>query len=240
MIPPLYAPSSPTSPAASLVESAAVAPLRMTSLALILAVPIGALLLPRGYVLLRYKAQIHEVGQAPPRPVAIVFGAGLRRSGAPTPVLADRVMAAVDLYLTGRAGRLIFSGTARGATYDEPAAMRDLAVSLGVPAEAIVLDRGGTRTLETCTRARDLFGVEQALLVSQRYHLPRALTLCEAIGIQAEGASADLRSYSLRARSFWELREIPATFVAVCESIWLRRLGSPAGRAFTQGSDGGA
>ncbi len=216
------------------------APLRLTTLALILALPVGALLLPRGYVLLRYKGQIHEVGQAPPRPVAIVFGAGLRRSGAPTPVLADRVAAAVTLYQTGRAGRLIFSGTARGGNYDEPAAMRDLAVSLGVPAEAIVLDRGGTRTLETCTRARDLFGVKQALLVSQRYHLPRALNLCQAIGIQAEGASADLRTYSLRARSFWELREIPATFVAFWESIWLRRLGSPSGTVFTKGGGGGA
>lgn len=211
----------------------------MTTLALFLALPIVALLLPRGYVLLRYRGQIHDVGQAPPRPVAIVFGAGLRRSGAPTPVLSDRVTAAADLYRSGRAGRLIFSGTARGANYDEPAAMRDLALSLGVPAEAIVLDRGGTRTRETCARARDLFDVEQALLVSQRYHLPRALTLCQAIGIQAEGASADLRRYSLRARSLWELREIPATFVAVWESIWLRSQGSPAGTALTKGGGGG-
>lgn len=214
--------------------------MKLTTLLLVLLVPIGALLLPRGYVVLRYAGHIHEVGEAPPRPVAIVFGAGLRRSGAPTPVLADRVAAAVDLYLSGRAGRLIFSGTARETGYDEPGAMRDLAISLGVPAEAIVLDRGGTRTRESCSRAHDLFGVKQALLVSQRYHLPRALTLCEAIGIQAEGASADLRRYSLRARGYWELREIPATFVALWESLWLRGRIPGDGAASLAGGDDGA
>jgi vancomycin permeability regulator SanA len=150
------------------------------------------------------------------------------------------VAAGADLYLTGRVERLIFSGTARGETYDEPGSMRDLALELGVPAHAILLDRGGFRTRETCQRARDIYGVRQALLVSQRYHLPRALILCESLGIEAEGAAADLREYSLRAQRFWELREYPATFLAFWEALWLRTVTGEQRTTEAVGGPGGA
>jgi vancomycin permeability regulator SanA len=140
----------------------------------------------------------------------------------------------------GLVSRILLSGSTRGPTYDEPAAMRELALRLGVPDSAIDLDRGGTRTLETCLRARDLFGVRRALLVSQRYHLPRALILCDALGIDAVGAAADLRPYSLRSQRIWELREIPASFVAVWESIWLRLTTRAAGSAMVEGDPHGA
>lgn len=159
---------------------------------------------------------------APQRPAAIVFGAGLRRDGSPTTVLSDRIQTAVDLYHSGKVERLLMSGSVRPG-YDEPAAMAALAGELGVPASAILQDPGGVRTLESCRRAAAEFGLRSALLVSQRFHLPRALALCRAVGIEAEGVAADRSNYSLRARRFWELREYPASLVAMVEAILAER-----------------
>ena len=100
--------------------------------------------------------------------------------------------------------------------------MAALAEELGVPRDAIVLDPGGVRTFESCLRARILLGVHSALLVSQRFHLPRALALCSAQGIEASGVAADRSFYSARSRRFWELREYPASLVAVFEALLSR------------------
>lgn len=179
----------------------------------------AALLLPRWLLAWRYARRVHTPDQPPGqgRPVAIVFGAGLRRDGLPTTVLADRVATGVALYRRGVVDRLLMSGTRRQDGYDEPASMARMALELGVPDEAIELDSGGTRTIETCRRACAVFGVESALLVSQRYHLPRALALCQAAGIRAEAVAADQRQY--RAAAYWQLREYPATLVALWESL---------------------
>jgi vancomycin permeability regulator SanA len=180
--------------------------------------PFLGLLLVRLLVVRHYSARIYDPREAPPRGTAIVFGAGLRRDGTPTAVLADRVAAAADLYRLGRVHLLLLSGSTRPGGYDEPEAMRLLAMELGVPPEAILTDAGGTRTYASCARARDIFGVRQALLVSQAFHLPRALSVCEALGVIADGAAADLRTYSVRSRTIWELREIAATAVALWEA----------------------
>ncbi len=188
---------------------------------------IGALLaLPRWWVAWRFDRQIHTLDQLPtrPRPVAIVFGAGLRWNGGPTIVLADRVATAVSLYEAGLVDSLLMSGTQRSDGYDEPAAMARMALSLGVPSSAVRLDPEGTRTIETCRRAQQQFGVRSAFLVSQRYHLPRALATCQAHGVRAEGVSADLRHY--RASEYWTLREYPATLVALLESLFKPRAAS--------------
>jgi SanA protein len=95
--------------------------------------------------------------------------------------------------------------------------MRQLALDMGVPAEAILVDEQGVRTFESCRRARESFGIQQALLVSQRYHLPRALVLCQAMGMQVEAVSSDLRFY--RGYPFWEIREIPATLRALWDIL---------------------
>lgn len=179
----------------------------------------GALLaLPRWWAAWRYGKDIYTLDRPPTelRPTAIVFGAGLRWNGRPTAVLADRVATAVALYEQGQVEALLMSGTRESGGYDEPAAMAAMAENLGVPREAIRLDPQGTRTIETCRRARAEFGVRSALLVSQRYHLPRALATCRAHGIVGEGIAADLRSY--RAAEYWTLREYPATLVALWES----------------------
>ncbi len=176
------------------------------------------LALPRLILSLRYANHIHTLKSAPVMRTAVVFGAGLRRDGQPTTVLADRVTTAAALYHQGKVSRILMSGTVRGSGYDEPSAMRSLALKIGVPADDILVDSGGNRTLYTCLRARQIFGVEQALLISQRFHLPRALVICDASGVSAVGVAADLHPY--RFQFFWELREIPATLRAIWDAYF--------------------
>jgi vancomycin permeability regulator SanA len=170
---------------------------------------------PRLYTWWRYEPDVVEVNQAKPAPVAIVFGAGLTRSGTPTAVLYDRVAAAAELYRQGKVQTLLMSGSTYSSVYNEPRAMRDLAVQLGVPASAIQLDPLGLRTYDTCYRAKHLFGIQQAVLVTQGFHLPRALYICDALGLSASGASADLRQYRRSSIVIWNVREIAATAAAL-------------------------
>lgn len=160
---------------------------------------------------------LFSVANAPARRVAIVFGAGLWRDGSPTPVLRDRIATAADLYFAGKVEKLLMSGDNRFVDYNEPSAMRAHAVQLGVPENEIVLDYAGRRTYDTCYRARDIFGVREAILITQSFHLPRALYICNALGVPAVGVSADRRTYRRRSSAYWNLREIPATLVALWE-----------------------
>lgn len=169
---------------------------------------------PRLYTAMRYGGGIQTVTEAPARPVAIVFGAGLRLDGRPTPVLYDRVATAAELYRLGKVQALLMSGDNRASNYDEPAAMRRTAMELGVPEAAILVDGAGERTYDTCYRAKVVFGVQEALLVTQAFHLPRALFLCEGLGLRATGVAADRRPYLQRSLAFWNLRETLATVAA--------------------------
>jgi vancomycin permeability regulator SanA len=152
-----------------------------------------------------------------PQPVAVVFGAGLWRDGSPTPVLRDRVKTAADLYFAGKVEVLLMSGDNRIETYNEPAAMRIYALSLGVPDEDIVLDFAGRRTYDTCFRAKEIFGVKNAILVTQEFHLSRAVYTCNILGIEASGVPADQRQYRRRSLTYWQIRELIATTVALWE-----------------------
>jgi len=146
--------------------------------------------------------------------IAIVFGAGLRRDGSPTAVLRDRVQTAVQLYRDGKVEKLLMSGDNRFEDYNEPAAMRQHALSLGVPDEAIVLDYAGRRTYDTCYRARHIFGIESAILVTQKFHMSRALFTCNALGVKAVGVGANNYYYLKRSRLYWNIREQFATVTA--------------------------
>jgi SanA protein len=160
-----------------------------------------------------------EIADAPARRVAVVFGAGVR-NGYPTAVLYDRVATAVDLYKAGKVQKLLMSGDNRFENYNEPAAMRRTAIQLGVPDDDIVLDLAGRSTYETCYRARDIFGLSEATLVTQDFHLDRALMLCRGLGIDAIGVVADRRPY--RSIRWSEFREIPATLNAMIE-LWITK-----------------
>ncbi|MBN1260087.1 MAG: YdcF family protein [Anaerolineae bacterium] len=148
----------------------------------------------------------------PARPVAIVFGAGYWPSGTLSNVLKDRLDAAIHLYEARRVEKLLFSGDNRVVEYNEPAKMLEYALSQGIPREDIVLDYAGRRTYDTCYRARDIFMVEEVVLVTQAYHLPRALFVCQGLGLDAVGYKADRLSY---ARHGWyRLRELPALWLS--------------------------
>jgi SanA protein len=190
----------------------------------------GVLGIPRVATEIYARSRTHAVDDTPVAPVAIVFGAGLDRSGVPSPVLQDRVSAAAQLYFAGKVQKLLMSGDNRFVDYNEPGAMKKYALGLGVPEADIVLDYAGRRTYDTCYRARAIFGVHQAVVVTQAFHLPRALLLCNAMGIEATGFSADLRFYGLLPSLFWQIRELPAVLVTYWE-IWVSHplpvLGNP-------------
>jgi SanA protein len=155
----------------------------------------------------------------PARRVAIIFGAGLTRSGEATPVLKDRVETGARLYISGKAEKLLMSGDNRFVEYNEPEAMRQYALSLGVPDKDIVLDYAGRRTYDSCYRAKEIFGVKEAILVTQKFHLPRALFLCNALGLDGVGVEANNLVYLKRSLLFWNLRELPATVTAFADVL---------------------
>lgn len=199
----------------------------------LLALPVLGLALffgPRLFTELYSLNRLYPVEAAPARNVAVVFGAGLWRDGRPTPVLRDRVATAAQLYFDGKVEKLLMSGDNRFDNYNEPGAMRDYAISLGVPDEAIVLDYAGRRTYDTCYRAFHIFGVQSAILVTQRFHLPRAVYTCNQLGVDAVGVDADRRQYRRFSLFFWNTRETAATAVALYEVHVTRPLpvlGSP-------------
>lgn len=158
------------------------------------------------------KPLIYTVETVPPRRVAIVFGAGVWPDGRLSAILEDRVYTAVQLYKAGKVEKLLMTGDNRFIEYNEPGHMRAYALSLGVPAKDIVLDYAGRRTYDSCYRARHIFGVSEAILVTQAYHLDRALFTARALGIDAVGVGADRREYVYLTRYWW--REMLATPVA--------------------------
>lgn len=182
---------------------------------------IGAaiLLLPKLIVEVFSLGKIFPMETAPSSTVAVVFGAGLNRDGSATPVLRHRVATAADLYFQQKVQKILMSGDNRFENYNEPAAMYDYAVQLGVPPEDIVLDYAGRRTYDTCYRARDIFQVDQVLLITQRFHLPRAIFICNLLGLDANGVSANRTDYRIRSRLIWNIRELPATLVALWEVL---------------------
>jgi len=174
-----------------------------------------ALGVPRLVTSLYARGRTYAAADVPARPVAIVFGAGLRRNGTATAVLQDRVTAAARLYFAGKVQKLLLSGDNRFLDYNEPGAMREVALSLGVPAGDIVLDYAGRRTYDTCYRAAAIFGVTQAILVTQSFHLPRALYECNALGVDAVGVASDLTRYRRVTMLYWDARELFASAAAL-------------------------
>jgi SanA protein len=180
--------------------------------------------LPRIITSIYAAFKVHSVEDVPADRVAIVFGAGLRRDGRPTAVLRDRVETAAQLYLDGKVEKLLMSGDNRVVDYNEPEAMRQHALSLGVPNEALVLDYAGRRTYDTCYRARHIFDVQSAILVTQKFHLSRALFTCNALGLKAVGVEADNYYYLKRLRLYWNIREQFATLGAFWDVYFKRPL----------------
>lgn len=129
------------------------------------------------------------------RPAALVLGAGVYPSGRLSIVLSDRMNTAISLYEAGKVERLLLSGDNSVDHYNEPARMGEYALAAGLPATALAYDFAGRRTYDSCWRARHIFGLDQVIVVTQAFHLPRALYLCQQAGIDAVGVVADQRAY---------------------------------------------
>lgn len=138
---------------------------------------------------------------------AVILGAGVRE-GKPTPMLRDRLLVGIDLYKSGAVKKLIMSGDHGSTDYDEVNIMKSFAVDRGVPDEDIFMDHAGFSTYETIYRAREIFEADNIIIVSQKYHLYRALYIAEKLGIKSVGVSADLDTY--RGQTKRDLREILA------------------------------
>jgi SanA protein len=191
--------------------------LNLISICLVVAVMAAATpIVIRWWTDFRYKGLIYDVESVPARRVAIVFGAGVWPDGQLSPVLADRVNTAVALYQSGKVRKLLFTGDNSTIEYNEPGHMRAHALRLGVPDADIILDYAGRRTYDSCYRARHIFCVRDAILVTQAYHLDRALFLAHNMGIDAVGVGADVQSYRYLQHYWW--RELWATSLAWWEA----------------------
>lgn len=163
-----------------------------------------------------YNERILEPDLVSGNRVAIVFGAAVR-NGRLSTVLRDRMETAIHLYEAGLVEKIIVSGDRRSDLYDEPGTMKAYAIRRGVAASDLLVDIAGRRTYDTCYRARHVFGVDSVVLVTQAFHLPRALFTCERLGLSSVGVAADQRNY--RAERWYEFREVAATTVALVDVI---------------------
>ncbi|MDM7829756.1 SanA/YdcF family protein [Cellulomonas edaphi] len=164
-------------------------------------------------------AHTRSLGDVPDTPVALVLGAGLRPDGSPSTYLRRRLDAAVSLYERGAVQVVLVSGDNGTTTHDEPGAMRDYLLQAGIRADRIVLDAAGFDTHDSCVRAHEVFGVRSAVVLTQDYHLPRALFSCAAAGMDVTGAPVSASSVQPRQAVAWRLREIPASYKAAWDAL---------------------
>ncbi len=125
----------------------------------------------------------------------LVLGAGVRNDGSPSDMLRDRIDTGMSLYLSDAAPKLLMSGDHGREGYDEVNVMRDRALAAGAESADVFMDHAGFSTYDSLYRARDVFGVKRVIIVTQSYHLPRALYIARSLGLEAVGVSADLYTY---------------------------------------------
>lgn len=172
-----------------------------------------------------YKLKIREtIYDIPPADVTIVLGAAVKKDGTPSDALQDRIETAVRLYNAGATKVLLMTGDGGGRRQDEVSAMKQEAMRLGVPEQFIVTDPEGYRTFESCRRTIEQFHVTKAIVVTQKFHLPRALFLCNELGVESYGLVADQQKYEKA--TFFKWREYFASAKAFWD-IYIRRPKSP-------------
>ncbi|WP_030859720.1 SanA/YdcF family protein [Streptomyces sp. NRRL S-37] len=149
-------------------------------------------LLPAAWLRVTTDDRLRTTADVPRTDVAVVFGAGLW-DGEPSPYLAHRLDAAAELYRAGRIEVVLVTGDNSRKEYDEPDAMRAYLTRHGVPDARIVSDYAGFDTWDSCVRAKKIFGVDRAVLISQGFHIRRAVALCETAGVTSYGVGVDDR-----------------------------------------------
>lgn len=149
-------------------------------------------LLPATWMYVVTGDRLRTTADTPRTEVAVVFGAGLW-DGEPSPYLAHRLDAAAKLYRAGRIEVVLVTGDNSRKDYDEPDAMRAYLTERGVPDRRIVSDYAGFDTWDSCVRAKKIFGVDRAVLISQGFHIRRAVALCQAAGVSSYGIGVDAK-----------------------------------------------
>lgn len=164
-------------------------PARLLLTALVTAGAGAAVTVLGSVAFVRVRAAGHRYAEAdvPPAPVGLVLGAQVYPDGTPSSFLAARLELGRRLLDAGTVSTLLLSGDGLAPEYDEPAAMRAYLVAAGVPEDRLVLDRYGYDTYDSCVRARRVFGLHRVLVVTQTYHLPRAVATARAVGLDADG-----------------------------------------------------
>lgn len=167
----------------------------------------------------------------------LVLGAGVRDDGTPSPMLKDRLDRALELYAAGVSDRLLMSGDHGRSGYNEVQVMKQYAIDAGVPADRIFMDHAGFSTYESMVRARDVFQVENAVIVTQKYHMYRALYGAKKLGITATGVPAA----DIRYRNYYQL-EVREILARAKEFFWLLVQPEPAylGESIPVSGDGNA
>jgi SanA protein len=181
----------------------------ITSLFLLLLAGLLAVVIINGYV--RYSVEdriftLEEIGDFEPDCI-LVLGAGVW-GDRPSPMLEDRLLTGIAFYEKGLSDRLLVSGDHGKDHYDEVNVMKRYAVERGVPSSHIFMDHAGFSTYDSLYRAREVFLVKKVAIVTQKYHLYRALYIAKGLGLEAVGVSSDLRPYA--GQEFRDLREILA------------------------------
>jgi vancomycin permeability regulator SanA len=177
---------------------------------------IAMLLLFANYRVLAYASDIHTIDQIEPTEYALVFGGGVNPNGTQSTMQRDRVSTAVSAYLNNTANILIMTGDDGANRFDEVSLMYDQAIDLGVPETNVQLDPHGYRTYESCWRAANVYDIDQAIVVSQNFHLPRIIYICKQLGVDVVGLAADVQVYQ---GGLWSsgIREVLARLKAVVQ-----------------------
>ena len=149
-----------------------------------------------------------EAGELTDVDCILVLGAGVRADGSPSPMLQDRLDTGINLYQSSAAPKLLMSGDHGRENYNEVQTMKDTAIADGIPSEDIFMDHAGFSTYDSMYRAKDVFQAEKVIIVTQEYHLYRALYIARSLGLDAYGVSADTRRY--QGQAMRDLREILA------------------------------
>jgi len=212
---------------------------RLTRLAFVGTASIAALIAAaNAYVLLGTDGEATaDVADVPHAQAAIVLGAFVKPNGKMSAMLADRVRQADALWKAGKVDRILVSGDHHTWAYDEPDTMRKELVADGVPPRVIFEDHAGFDTWASMVRARSVFGVHSAVVVTQGFHMPRALYLADAAGIDATGLTSDLHPYGIQGTKS-DVREVLSRVKAIADTT----LDTPAmgGKRIPIGGDGRA
>ncbi|GLZ39134.1 membrane protein [Actinokineospora sp. NBRC 105648] len=181
----------------------------VTVLALVLFGPVLTIRVATG-------GEVYAAADAPSASVGIVLGAGLQADGTPKPYLEARLADALTLYQSGRVRALLVSGDHGRVGYDEVAAMTGWLTAHGVPEAKVVADHAGFDTYDSCVRAHRIFGVTSALVITQAFHVRRAVFLCRDAGIDARGVASPAPGNE--DTRYW-VREVPAGIKAVLDAM---------------------